>query len=73
MSNDTGADKTRNSSAAQRLAEVRRRLAALRERTPASGQADAGKSGDVSWPRNLNEEQAVPYEWGRDLNGVDRE
>ena len=73
MSNDIGADRTRDSSAAQRLAEVRRRLAALREGKPAGRQAGADKPGDISWPRNLNDEQTAPGEWGRDLEGAARE
>ena len=73
MSNDTGADRTRDSSAARRLADVRQRLAALREGKPPGRQAGADKSGDVSWPRNLNDEQTEPGEWGRDLQGAARE
>ena len=55
MSNDTNADRSRKGSTARRLAEVRRRLAALRARNKPGEQADVNK-GECTWPRNLNDD-----------------
>ena len=55
MSNDTG-QTTSDRAAARRLAEIRRRLAALREGKKPGEQAEVDK-GECTWPRNFNDER----------------
>ena len=56
MAADKAAPENHDTPRERRLAEVRRRLAALRQGNKPGEQADVDK-GECTWPRNLNDDQ----------------